>query len=117
VPVSGSLVDQDERPVVEVSVTLMSLEGEGVHQAFSGDDGQFLFDAVPPGRYRVLIASPGHVPLDLKSVLVNAGSGLDLSLALVDYPLNYERRREGQLPREEPRTAPPETASGTTSSI
>lgn len=116
VPVSGVLVDQDESPLVEVSVILIPQGGEKVFQAYSGDDGRFLFDAVPPGRYRVLIASPGHVPLDLKSVMVSAESGLDLSLSLVDYPLNYERRREGELPREEPREAPPETDAGANSS-
>lgn len=109
VPVRGRFVDQQKRPVAEVSVTFVSQEGRGERQAFSGEDGRFSLPAVPAGRYRVLVASPGHVALDLKSVEVSPVSGLNLSLSLVDYPLNFKGGREDLLPREEPRPAPTAT--------
>ncbi|HEU4401968.1 MAG TPA: carboxypeptidase-like regulatory domain-containing protein, partial [Candidatus Polarisedimenticolia bacterium] len=106
VPVRGILVDSANRPVAEVSVTFVALDRRGSWQAFSSDDGGFLIEAVPPGRYRVLIASPGHVALDLKSVVVSADGGLNLSLSLVDYPLNFKGGQDDRLPREEPRSRP-----------
>ena len=115
VSVRGDLADQDKRPVVEVSVTLISHEGYGIYQTFSEQDGRFLVEGVPPGIYRAVIASPGHVTLDLRSVEVLADSGLDLSLTLVDYPLNFRNEaKDGRLPPEKPRPAP-ETVDESTS--
>jgi hypothetical protein len=104
--VRGEFVDQQKRPVAEVSVILVSLLGRGEFQAFSGEDGRFSVPAVPAGRYRVLVESPGHVALDLKSVEVAPGSGLDLRLTLVDHPLDFKGGAKEALPREEPRPAP-----------
>jgi protocatechuate 3,4-dioxygenase beta subunit len=107
VPFRGTFVDAQKRPIAEVSVTVVGLDGEGAFQVFSGDDGSFAIPAVPPGRYRVLVFSPGYVPIDLKSVEVTPASGLSLSLRLVDHPLNTKERPEDRLPREEPLKAPP----------
>ena len=107
VSVRGDLTDQEKRPVMEVSITLVSHEGNGMYQAFSGIDGRFMVDGVPPGIYRAVIASPGHVTLDLRTVEVPADSGLDLTLTLVDYPLNFRKEeKDGRLP-------PGEAESGT----
>jgi hypothetical protein len=106
VPFRGTFADAEKRPVSDVPVTIVALDGSGIFQAFSGDDGSFALAAVPPGRYRVLVASPGYVPIDLKSVEVSPVSGLNLSLSLVDYPLNTKASPEERLPREEPRPAP-----------
>jgi hypothetical protein len=57
----------------------------------------------------VLVASPGYVSIDLKSVGVSAAKGLSLSLSLVDYPLNFKGRTEDRLPPEEPLPAPSES--------
>jgi hypothetical protein len=107
VTVRGTFLDQQRRPIPEVSVTFVSLAGKEAYQAFSGDDGRFNIAAVPAGRYRVLVASPGHVALDLKAVEVSAATGLNLSLSLVDYPLNFKGGEDDLPPREEPRPAPP----------
>ena len=106
VPVRGTFLDAQKRPVSEVSVTLVALEGKSTFQTFSGGNGSFAIPAVPPGRYRVLVFSPGYVPIDLKSIEVSSVSGLSLSLSLVDYPLNTKERPQERLPREEPLPAP-----------
>jgi len=106
VVVRGNLVDQEKRPVPEVSVTFAALDGRGIHQTFSGTDGSFNLPTVPPGRYRVIVSSPGYVGLDLKDIEVPAGTGLNLRLSLVDYPLNFKGQGDEELPREEPRPAP-----------
>lgn len=108
VTVRGTFVDAQRRPIPEVSVMLLALEGKGTFQTFSGVDGTFSLPAVPPGRYRVLVASPGYVSIDLKAVDVSPASGLNLSLSLVDYPLNFKGRTEDRLPPEEPLQAPSE---------
>jgi len=102
-PVRGLLRDQQRLPVAEVSVAFVSLEGKGIYQTFSGEKGDFTFTTLPSGRYRVRVASPGHVTLDLKSVEVATPAGLNLSLTLVDYPLNFKGRGDRLLPREMPR--------------
>ena len=109
VPVRGTFVDAQRRPIPEVSIMLLALEGKGTFQTFSGVDGTFSLPAVPPGRYRVLVASPGYVSIDLKAVDVSPASGLNLSLSLVDYPLNFKGRTEDRLPPEEPLQAPSES--------
>jgi hypothetical protein len=106
VAVRGRFLDQQKRPVPEVSVAFVALEGSATYQAFSGDDGGFSIPSVPAGRYRVLVASPGHLPLDLKAVQVSARDGLNLSLSLVDHPLDF-KGRDTAPPREEPRALPP----------
>ncbi len=108
VPVRGTFVDAQKRPIPEVSVMLLSLEGKGTFQDFSGVDGSFSLAAVPPGRYRIRVASPGYVSIDLKAVDVSPAKGLSLSLSLVDYPLNFKGRAEGRLPTEEPLPVPSE---------
>ncbi|HKB07418.1 MAG TPA: carboxypeptidase-like regulatory domain-containing protein [Candidatus Polarisedimenticolia bacterium] len=106
VPVKGTFLDAQKRPIPEVSVMLMSLQGKKSLQAFSGEDGTFLMPEVSPGRYRVLVSSPGYVSLDLKSVVVLPVAGLNLGLSLVDYPLNFRSRPEDRLPQEEPLQPP-----------
>ena len=106
VPVRGTFLDAQKHPVSEVSVTLVALEGKSTFQTFSGDNGSFAIPAVPPGRYRVLVFSPGYVPIDLKSIEVSPATGLSLVLSLVDYPLNTKERPQERLPREEPLPAP-----------
>jgi protocatechuate 3,4-dioxygenase beta subunit len=108
VAVRGRFVDAAGRPVTEVPVLLAGTEGGLLYQGFSDDDGRFLIESVVPGRYRIRVRSLGHVPIDLRSVEVLPESGLNLSLALVDYALNDHGQMEAQPPPEMPRplTAP-----------
>ncbi len=107
VPVRGLFLNKDRHGIPEVSVTFVGLANGGVYQGLSVEDGRFILDAVPVGSYRVLVSSPGHVALDLPSVEVAEPGGLNLSLSLVDYPLN-SRDRLGVvvLPDEKARTLP-----------
>jgi hypothetical protein len=107
VAVRGTLLDQRKQPVPEAAVTLVAQAGAGIHQAMSGTDGAFLIEAVPPGLYRLRVASPGHIVIDLASVEVPPGSGLTFNLTLVDYPLQAGDRRADLPPHEEPRPLAP----------
>jgi len=106
VTVKGALLDSDRHPVVDVSVLLVPLEGTRLYQATSGNDGAFVVTDVAPGRYRAVIRSPGHMPVDLKSVEVRPDAGLTLNLSLVDFPLNFKERAEGSPPPEMPKALP-----------
>ena len=107
VVVRGVLLDQRKQPVPEAMVTLVAQASAGIHQAISGPDGAFLVEAVPPGLYRLRVASPGHVVIDLASVEVPPGTGLTFNLSLVDYPLQAGDRRADVPPHEEPRPLAP----------
>jgi hypothetical protein len=106
VTVQGVLLDGDRRPVVDVSVLLVPLQGTRLYQATSKNDGAFIVTDVVPGRYRTVIRSPGHMPVDLKSVEVRPDAGLTLNLSLVDFPLNFKERAEGSPPPEMPKALP-----------
>jgi Carboxypeptidase regulatory-like domain len=106
VEVRGTFVDPEQRPVPEVSIVFVALPAGHLYQAFSDDRGRFSLPALPPGSYRVLVTSPGHVSLDLRSVEVAPRIGLDLSLSLVDHPLNYRGRGDESLPPESPLPLP-----------
>jgi len=106
VTVHGTLLNGDRRPVVDVSVLFVALEGTKLYQATSGGDGVFTVEGVVPGRYRAVIRSPGHMPVNLKTVEVKPGAGLTLNLSLVDFPLNFKSRAEGAPPPELPRVMP-----------
>jgi hypothetical protein len=103
VTVRGKLSDAAKQPVVDVRVLLVSSEGSRLYQASSNEQGVFTIEGVIPGDYRAIIRSPGHVPVDLRSVEVLPESGLDVTLALVDFPLSFKK---GELspPPEVPRT-------------
>ncbi len=106
-PVRGLFLNKDRHGIPEVSVTFIGLADGGAYQGHSAEDGGFLLDAIPVGLYRVLVSSPGHVALDLPSVEVAGPGGLNLSLSLVDYPLNSRERLDVVvLPDEKARPLP-----------
>ena len=105
-PVRGLFLNKDRHGIPEVSVTFIGLANGGAYQGLSAEDGTFLLDAIPVGLYRILVSSPGHVALDLPSVEVAEPGGLNLSLSLVDYPLNSRDRLGVVLPDEKARTLP-----------
>ena len=102
--VRGTLSDNARQPVVDVSVLLVAREGEKLYQAISGSDGTFTIEGIVPGKYRAVVRSPGHMPVDLKSVDVKPVAGLTLNLSLVDFPLAF--KRDGSPPPETPRPLP-----------
>jgi len=104
--VRGTLRDAARNPVVDVSVLLVAQAGTRLYQAISGSDGAFTIEGVIPGKYRAVVRSPGHMPVDLKSVEVRPVAGLTLNLAVVDFPLNFKARADGSPPPEVPKPLP-----------
>ncbi len=70
----------DETPLAGASVTAKSAAGIE-RSTTTGDDGQFRFQDLPPGRYRVSIRQPGFDPLDLEEG-IEAGEALAVKYRL-----------------------------------
>jgi RNA polymerase sigma-70 factor (ECF subfamily) len=80
---TGLLVDARGRPLPDAALSLTNIEYEtgvraiGTH--LERDTGRFLFEGVPPGRYRLGIQAAGYItPDDLASFRVEPGIDLDL---------------------------------------
>lgn len=112
VALTGLLRDKDGTPILEATVLALPASGGPLHQGRSDKEGKFRIEAVPPGFYRLLVRSPGHVPIDLARIEVPPETGLALRLVLVDYPINFKAGPDTTLPPEKPRPWPP--ASGAT---
>ena len=117
VALTGLLRDKDGTPILEATVLALPASGGPLHQGRSDKEGKFRIEAVPPGFYRLLVRSPGHVPIDLARIEVPPQTGLALRLVLVDYPINFKAGPDTTLPPEKPRPwppAPPATVPPTT---
>jgi outer membrane receptor protein involved in Fe transport len=72
--VSGLIHDPQHRPVQGAQVTLRAANSAWTKSTTSTDSGEFRFDAVPLGEYRVTVALQGFAAEEQKLVL---GSGRD----------------------------------------
>src|SRR5262245_59908859 len=63
--VAGIVTSEDARPrpLRRVRVTLNGPPLDAPRMAITADDGAFVFDRVPPGRYTVTAAKEGYVPM------------------------------------------------------
>jgi hypothetical protein len=107
VALSGLLRDKEGTPILEATVVALPAGGGALYQGRSDKEGKFRIEAVPPGFYRILVRSPGNVPIDLSRVEVPPATGLALRLVLVDYPINFKAGPDTTLPPELPRPWPP----------
>jgi hypothetical protein len=106
VPLGGLLRDKDGAPILEATVLVLPAGGGALYQGRSDKEGRFRIDAVPPGLYRIVVRSPGHVPIDLARVEVPPATGLSLRLVLVDYPISFKAGPDTSLPPEQPHPWP-----------
>ncbi|HVU35536.1 MAG TPA: TonB-dependent receptor plug domain-containing protein [Opitutaceae bacterium] len=67
--IKGRILAPDGSAARRVRVTLVPA-GTSV---LTGDSGEFHFDALAPGQYRVVVAGPNYHPLQIVNVLVKAG--------------------------------------------
>jgi carboxypeptidase family protein len=98
----GEFTDKDRRPIPDVSMSLVNPVTGAAFRAQSDRSGKILIHGVPAGTYRVIVASPGFVTVELKDAAVSAGTGLTLKLSLVEFPLNFEGRPQDLTPEERP---------------
>ena len=92
VTVSGEVVDHESgEPVRSAAVSLAAgTEGTtGMGTRVTNDEGGFLFQAVPPGTYRLFVTSLGFQPM-ADTLQVPPGADLDLVLPLSADPIRLE---------------------------
>lgn len=71
--ISGVVLDLSGARVVAALVTLNTTEGVQVQTLQSNEDGGFLFKAVPPGLYQVVIDANGLEPFTSAPIALGAG--------------------------------------------
>src|ERR1051325_5557347 len=119
--VRGTVTDQQGASVAGAKVTLTKTERSFTRAQTTGEDGVYVFTAVPPGTYRIEIESQGfkkasvaevyalvdttveqHVRLEIGNVteVVNINSGTEAALNTTDATIGNasEQRRIAELP-------------------
>ena len=82
--ISGVVLDLSEARVRGARVTLSTASGVQVSTAKSQDDGVFIFTAVPPGSYTVLINADGLEPFTSAPFELAAGQAYSVPEKLLD---------------------------------
>jgi hypothetical protein len=94
---SGRVSNPLGEPLPDTVVILSPAGGEGeIGRQMTGPGGEFLFDSVPPGVYRLLAFFPGYEDQMVENVEVASGkeTRLDLSLSLPRYSETVSIRGE-----------------------
>jgi hypothetical protein len=100
--VTGTFTDKERRPIPDVLVALSNPVTGAFFRARSDREGKVLIRGVMVGTYRVMIASPGYVTVELRDAVVSSASGMTLQLSLVEFPLNFQGRPGDLTPEEDP---------------
>ncbi len=79
--VRGIVHDPNHRPIEGAQVTIRALSSDWSRTAQSNADGEFQFDVVPVGDYKVAVSAPGFTPLE-QQITVISGSAPVLHLPL-----------------------------------
>jgi hypothetical protein len=69
--IHGLIHDPQHRPVADAKVTLRSATSDWSHSTASDHAGEFLFDRVPLGEYRVTVEVPGFATEEQTVVLTS----------------------------------------------
>jgi hypothetical protein len=82
--VEGTVTDPNGAAVKGATVTATSPNLISAQTATTGDDGRYLISALPPGKYKIAIDSPGFGKYEQNDVSVNLGrtSSVDAKLSL-----------------------------------
>jgi len=107
---SGKITSPAGGPLADAVVILSPSGGEGESgRRMTGPDGEFVFEQLPPGAYRLLAILPGYEDLTLEvEVAGDRETRLDLFLSLPRYSETVSIRSESPVV-ELAQPAPPET--------
>lgn len=74
--ISGTIVDPNGDVLLGAQVTLSGPSRSEKRTSISGNDGQFSFNSLPPGVYKVAVTGPGMIPFTSSPVSLHAGEVL-----------------------------------------
>jgi hypothetical protein len=93
--IQGIVHDPQHRPIAGASVKLQAMTSEWSQTAFSDDNGEFSFPAVPIGDYQITVAQSKFQTAE-RTVTVNSGSAPILHFQLAIATLNQTTVVVGQ---------------------
>jgi Carboxypeptidase regulatory-like domain/TonB dependent receptor len=81
---TGEVLDPSSKAVVQASISLVDLERNATSRVVSGPDGRYLFDAVRPGHYSVIVEASGFQKIIRSGITLTTGEriGLDFKLTI-----------------------------------
>lgn len=85
--VQGQCLDKNGGPRGYISVRLQAVDtGEVKYQQNAEDSGNFFFDTVEPGKYKILtfVSATEEVPNDTKPINVTPGKTIMQNVTIVD---------------------------------
>ncbi|MFL6435978.1 MAG: carboxypeptidase regulatory-like domain-containing protein [Terriglobales bacterium] len=80
--VRGTVTDPQSRVVPDATVTLTSIASNAVRTQKTGPVGNFSFDLIPPGDYRLDATAPGFKKAELQGIHALVATPLDLAVVL-----------------------------------
>ena len=80
--IQGVVVDPAGATVADATVTLTNNETSVAHTTKTGDGGVYVFSALAPGSYRLLVEREGFAPKTLEDVKVGAEQTRSLTVHL-----------------------------------
>src|SRR5271154_5160140 len=81
--VRGIVHDPQHRPVADIEVVLKAVDSDYIQKASTNVDGQFHFDSVPVGKYKVTVAKAGFASVEQElTVLSGTAPVLHLEMQL-----------------------------------
>jgi hypothetical protein len=78
----GTVFDQKQAVIAGAKVHIQNTGTGAARDLTSGSEGQFRAVLLDPGQYDVMVEAPGFAPAELKGVVVNVGSAVDLPVTL-----------------------------------
>jgi hypothetical protein len=98
--VSGKVIERDGEPIGDVRLRFVHPQGKRDPRFLrTGPDGEFLFDGLPAGRWRLEANGVGFLPLRL---LLDLDQTTQLDFALVRQPASYRPLPIELMPPEVP---------------
>src|SRR6185436_3858077 len=80
--IGGTVVDPLGAAVTQAAVTLVRDDGQKIADASTGARGEFSFDGIDAGRYRVEVHAAGFQPRTTDTAFVAAGARAAIEIAL-----------------------------------
>ena len=80
--ITGTVFDAKQAVVPNAKIRIQNTSTNAVRELTSGAAGEFRAVLLDPGQYDVTVNAPGFAPADLKGVVVNVGSAVDLPVTL-----------------------------------
>src|SRR5215510_7138215 len=89
--ISGSVRDASGSAVTNASVTLTNALTEAVRTATTNDQGDFVFNSVPPGEYRLQAQAAGFKTFERREIHLTASERLSLGYLVLEVGAQTER--------------------------